>query len=136
MSDNRFDFLYARVFPELKLFPDVRVKKEALRRATCHVYYKWYNIVLFVASVIIIIKAKFVVRAFVDLPFYMEGALVGLTIGLTLYILIMLSFKTVRRNLREYLNSIEIPICIFCGYQLHGACSERCPECGLLHGRS
>jgi hypothetical protein len=69
MSDDRFDLLYARWFPELKLFPDVRVKKKALRLALWHVQRKWYNIVLFVASVLIIVKVKFVVRAFVDLPF-------------------------------------------------------------------
>lgn len=38
--------------------------------------------------------------------------------------------RMVLRELRGYLNSRQIPVCVHCGYDLRGNSSDRCPECG------
>ena len=40
------------------------------------------------------------------------------------------SRRSVRRTLRRHLNSIGVPVCMCCGYNLRGAVSTNCPECG------
>jgi hypothetical protein len=35
-----------------------------------------------------------------------------------------------RRQLRERLVELGVPICIHCGYDLRGQTVPRCPECG------
>lgn len=39
-------------------------------------------------------------------------------------------YRARRPFIRRALNNLGHPVCIGCGYLLHGISSERCPECG------
>lgn len=50
--------------------------------------------------------------------------------------LLLISRRNVRRSLRRQLARNGVAICVPCGYDLRGADSDRCPECGTVWGHT
>lgn len=55
------------------------------------------------------------------------AALAGFPVG---FCIAWLFRRTVRDSLRRQLVERSVPICLKCGYNLHGLIEPRCPECG------
>ena len=56
--------------------------------------------------------------------------IVGAIAGLVTLAGYWLARRKIRRLLRRQLHEAGVPICMQCGYDLHGLTKPRCPECG------
>ncbi len=133
MGDDRIGLLYARLFPELQLFPDSRQGRHALHIASRKVRHWAYGLsVPWCVGVVFAGQWMAGVFDFSELLIvFPMGLLVGLGIG---YVPLAVCSARIRHSLREQLNAIGMQVCVQCGYRLCGLPVARCPECGTDFG--
>ena len=127
--------MQAKLYPEMRYFPDSEFGREIMQQAFIGDWSKavfWIlNMVLpLVIGVASLFLYKFIARRFdLDLPY---GIAATLMILLPLYCILYTvpTRKRIRRQMRQRLQEIHIPICLECGYDLRGQEQARCPECG------
>jgi len=133
MTSDRVAFLYSRLFPELKLFPDCRQGRHALHRATRTIT-RWSYALAPPLCVGTVFAGKRMAGGRIEgasnlLLMLLGGLLFGCLVS---YLPILWFSKRIRHSLRQQLRDAGIPVCIHCGYQLTGLPEARCPECGRV----
>lgn len=130
MGIDRIGALYGRLFPELKLFPDVHQRRNALRIASRQVRHWAYGLSM-PWCVGVVFAGKWLARAYGEfsdvLMLFPAGLLMGVGIG---YVPLVVCSARIRKSLREQLNAVGTLVCVRCGYRLRGLTVGRCPECG------
>jgi len=137
MRDNRIDFFYGRMLPELEHFTTPREKKDALKRATRRMFVYARVWVFFAGLLLFLVVLKFsvlrIAPPMMSLMPLVGGAIAGLGVPIgVVYIL----RKSIRSDLRRQLSLRGVPLCDKCGYWLQELTRSRCPECGTEFGGS
>ena len=118
------------LFPELELFKRGAERKKALKHAREGTWLNLWYMTSIVLLVLAVIRAKFAVRSYLDVPDLLETAIVVGTSGSWVaWAPLLFSRKTIQRRLRERLNELGIGMCMSCGYRILPE-QTRCPECG------
>lgn len=139
--DSKYDPL-VRVtlagLPELDLFPSDEDRKRALAdlvTSNRHIPRKFRNIVGSLGFVYVLfpLLIKELLKSWTGLPLASVYLIsIFMSVAIAFLIRLMLDRKYLTRALREKLISVDVPICVPCGYLLRGLppTTERCPECG------
>ncbi len=115
----------SRFCPGPELFPDGRHRREALERAHRGLLRQPAFWLLSLTVYAGLGALALLLQVMLPTPFAMAVCLATLA-GLEA----MLFRRAIRRSLRLQLRERGELICIACGYDLVGAASIRCPECG------
>jgi predicted RNA-binding Zn-ribbon protein involved in translation (DUF1610 family) len=118
------------LFPELKLIENKKLRRTTLIAASEH------KLWLTTTSVLLLGVVWFILRDWLRSfgPGWSELSQIAyvafaLAAGVT-YFPHFVYRKSISYRLRKEINKLGIPVCIGCGYQLHGLDKARCPECG------
>jgi len=124
----------ARLFPELLLFEEKKLRRQAWQKAFNRMILKPTYWVFVVVGIVVAINLKLFIRSYLallPLPVLWEGVIVGGMSGLLVtYVPIRVFHKTIRHSLRLQLLAIGVRVCATCSYDLRGSVKLRCPECG------
>ncbi len=131
---------YRWLFPELNLFGSKAEAKKHLEKASEKCGWSYFLSHMIPGLVVWLFLARPIVRAlavcfgWLHIPLPHEEYL---RIGIILLAIAAVPLGTywfwrrrIRMVLRQMLQKKGIPICITCGYDLHGLPEPRCPECG------
>ncbi len=121
------------LFPELLLFENEEVREAEFRMISSAVSHqaRYVVIVIFLFGMIC---ARLVLHELCRIfPFlwayqyWFQWIIMAMIISPSILFLLRC---TVRGDIRASLNAHGIPVCMSCGYCLHGLVERRCPECG------
>lgn len=124
--------------PELELFPDPKQARQALEAAKAALSRRVRVLRWLAASLIGVAVLEGLVEFrligvwtrsyfFARYTILIAGALLAGRVEL------WLGRRRIERHLRQTLNEQGIRVCMHCGYDLRGAVTHRCAECGQVH---
>lgn len=125
----------SRYYPELARFPTEAEVREVRSKWYRMMYRRpgfWVALIGYAVLAALVLAAIFIaLRRWVQVPPAVVGAVVGSVVGGTCIIAVTGIYRhRFRRFLRRELLARGVPICLYCGYDLTGNTSRRCPECG------
>ena len=127
----------SRNFPELELFPSekdlreaVRVGERCIRGWRYPVFVFWFAVVAHAVG--FCFRSRQTGQVLTQPWFFrlLEPVGPALLLSAGIYGLYILKRRQIRSIFRERLNTLGVPVCIRCGYDLRGQTEPRCPECG------
>ena len=122
--------LLDRIYPELDRFPTQDAKRLAMRRAkNLRNLSGAYGLWLVLAGTLFF---GWLISAWLhSVAHQIVRMIVATLLGMLMTIGVLWSISLrIRMSLRRQLLELGMPICLTCGYDLSGAVSNVCPECG------
>lgn len=124
-----------RLFPELKLLETTKDRRELLTAVERRTVGLGKRIALVVALAVVVgslcAATLYTLSRWWPIPQSTWGAISGAIVGGTSALSVQIFWRRpLQREIRRELNRRGVPICVRCGYNLHGLAEPRCPECG------
>jgi hypothetical protein len=123
----------SRACPELQRIGDRKARKKLIAAAQEHLDLWRFQLSVAALLAIVIWGLLSIARSWMQVP-PMPAALFAVYFGAQGADLgtIWLRRDRLQRAVRKRMAEVGLPICVACGYDLTGATSDRCPECGSV----